>query len=140
VVAMIVLAVLALAVAIGVLVRARDLRGSTTGAAILRWAALVLILAGGAVALPQLLGNNDPVLFSVLALAVPIALTGLPLLITRSRARIPTTWACALVLVALAVIFGLSIGTFMLPGALVLLLAAGLTTAEHHRDHAGANY
>ncbi|PRX46939.1 hypothetical protein B0I33_10636 [Prauserella shujinwangii] len=133
--ALIVLTVLVLAVVARVLVKRGAVRGVGTVAAALRWAALLLVLAGAGLSLPRLLDGDNPALLTVLVPAVSVALAATPLLVAGRRAAVPTTWACGLLLVGLAVVFGLGIGVFLLPGALVLLAAAGLTGA--HPEAAG---
>ncbi|WP_199430887.1 hypothetical protein [Qaidamihabitans albus] len=136
-VALLVLTVLALAVMVGVLTRTGSTRGSRVAASALRWTALVFVLAGAGVSMPRLLGDGNPALFTVLVLVVPVVLAALPLLVAHRRAAVPITWACALVLVGLALLLGLGVGTYLLPGALVLFVAAGMTGADAKAEAGG---
>lgn len=136
----IVLAALVAAIMIAVGTRKWGMPGSTPSATSVRWAALVLTLLGLGLApvlvpLDNPFWRHNPTWLTVVTLTLPIVLAGLPLLVTHHRARTPTTWICAILLTATAVLFGLGIGMLMLPGAVVLLLAAGLTRTDSRRDH-----
>lgn len=99
----------------------------TTGKAVLRWLALALVGTGAVgTAVPQLLADNSPVWLFALIVAAPVVVALLPLVLPR-RVRTMATWTCALVLIVLTMLFGPGSGGYILPGALVLLLAAGLS-------------
>lgn len=125
--AWIVLGVLILALALRAVIKMRGLRGAEVISTILRWAALVLVIAEAAMATPRLISEKNPIWFVVLIVAVSVVLAGLPLLFRRTRAQIAATWICAASLLVLAALFGLGAGGYMLPGGLVLLLAAGIS-------------
>lgn len=127
----VVLLVLLLTVAVSTVIRNRILRGAALTATILHWAGLGIVLAGTAIALPRLLTERNPTWLIVFSGTASIVLASLPLVVRRGRGQFVMTWICALTLVALAAVFGLGGGAFMLPGALVLLFAAGLTPSYH---------
>lgn len=131
--AWIILGALVLAALAGTALRTRAPRAADIAATGLRMLALVLIVTGAAgTAVPQLLAESSPAWLFAVVVALPVVLAVLPLVLPR-RLRARTTWACGLVLVVLAMLFGLGAGGYVLPGALVLLLAAGLSGGSTSR-------
>ncbi len=114
---------LLVAVALGAAVLARGTGPGGDVARWLRWAALAVALAVSVALTPAV--TRDAGGFAIIALGLPVLLAAAPLVAQRSpRGAAAVTWACGLLLLAWALLLGLGIGLYLLPAAVLLLLAA----------------
>lgn len=93
----------------------------------LRVSALALISGGLALSVPHLLADRNSAVFTALVIAIPMTLVGLPVGAARRRAAPLVDLACGLALLAFSLVFALGVGLFLFPGAVVLVLAAGVS-------------
>ena len=108
--------------------------GGERTSAVLRWAALAV---SGLVAI-ALFGPGwaDSGAFALIALGLPVVLSGAGVLAGSSRYGAAVTWVAALVQLAWSLLLGLGIGLFLLPAALLEIAAAVAPTVPAQRSRA----
>jgi hypothetical protein len=96
---------------------------------ITRVSALVAAAGGAVIAWPLLRQDGTSLGFNAVALGVPLVAAAVATLPGRGWAVVAATWLAAAVLVAYVVVFGLGIGLYFAPAALLLLAAAATRSA-----------
>jgi len=88
----------------------------------LRWTALGLAVAAAAILAVPVWADSGT--FAIWGLGLPVALSALPVVAGSSRFAIAVTWASAIAQLVWAVLLALGVGGYLLPAAVVELMAA----------------